>query len=186
MAPNPALAGPAVASARMIAVVPEKISKARRIVTTLFDFLSRRALNARFGYRLHSAPRILHWPLTRFWQFSIAASSAAAFCERLAPPQTLLSSAVAIAPHSRATVRKTTLHLSLPQIFSATSSAFAWLSSLELKPNLPLSSSRANAPYPASAGPAASADIKSAEKPTTIIVARRIETPSAVVPHESS
>src|SRR6185369_4370735 len=39
--------------------------------------------------RLHSAAFTMHWPLVRFWQFSMAAASAALLVGRVAPPQTL-------------------------------------------------------------------------------------------------
>src|SRR5438552_1006788 len=106
------------------------------------------------GYRLHSTLRILHCPFVCFWQLCIASSSAAARFVRFPPPHPVPVSAIATAPHSFDDVRKIILHLSLPHIFDATSSALPCVSSFELRPYFRVLSSNARAPYPAAAGAA--------------------------------
>src|SRR5206468_2848151 len=107
------------------------------------------------GYELHSTPRILHWLCVRFLQFSIAATAAASCVGRVAPPQTLPSSFVAIAPQRRGPTRNTILHVCTAQDLSAASSALDGVCWFELWPYLPPPSSRANAPK---SPPSASAD----------------------------
>src|SRR5437879_1104652 len=104
------------------------------------------------AYLLHSAPFTWHWTLVRFWQPWIAANSAAARVGRVEPPQILPSSVSAMAPHSFGPSRKTTLQAVVLQLLIAASSACFWFASFQLKPYLPVLSSRAKAPYPASAG----------------------------------
>src|SRR3954453_17715605 len=103
----------------------------------------------------------------------MAASSAASRRGRLAPPHALPSSALARAPHSLGPVRNTILHLSLPQIFMATSSALVCVSSFELRPYFSLLSSRASAPFPANAG--AAAMVVAHRRHAAINIMRRIE-----------
>src|SRR5712691_1524312 len=175
MAPYPASAGVIVVSARMIAAIPAKISGARRIaVHPLLILQSSRAVNARFFYRLQSLPRRTHLPAVRFWQFSRARSLAASRVAPTLPPQALPFSPVASAPHRRGGTGNTTLQASELHACKAASSARFWVSSFHPKPYFAVFSSKATAPYPAKAGAAESASIKSAEKPTTITVARRI------------
>src|SRR5436190_4340271 len=126
------------------------------------------------GYLLHSAPFTWHWTLVRFWQPWIAASSAAARVGRVEPPQILPSSVTAMAPHCFGVTRKTTLQPVVLQFLIATSSACFWFASFQLKPYLPVASSRAKAPYSAKAGAAFASMKTAAANPAALRIARRI------------
>src|SRR5256714_9992022 len=125
-------------------------------------------------YRLHSAPFTVHWTLVRFWQPWIAASSAAARVGRLEPPQILPSSVNATAAHSRGPTRNSILQPVVLQLLIAASSACFWFASFQLKPYLPVASSRAKAPYSAKAGAAFASMKTAAAKPAALRIARRI------------
>src|SRR5579862_2514059 len=183
MAPYPASAGAAIASARVIAAIPTKICAARRIVPILLvEFSGRgRASNIDIAYRLQSLPRRIHLPEVCFWQTSSARSLAASRLAPTLPPQAFPFSPVASAAQRRGGTGITTLQSAELHACKAASSARFWVSSFQAKPYFALFSSNATAPYPANAGAAESARTRSAEKPTTMIVARRIEIPLALM-----
>src|SRR5438105_8422238 len=126
------------------------------------------------SYLLHSEPFTAHWTSVRFWQPWIAASSAAAFVGRVEPPQILPSSVSAMAPHCFGATRKTTLQPVVLQFLIAASSACFWFASFQLKPYLPVASSRAKAPYSANAGAAFASMKTAAANPAALRIARRI------------
>src|SRR5205085_2124094 len=87
-------------------------------------------------------------------------------------PHPVPVSAIATAPHSFDDVRKIILHLSLPHIFDATSSALPCVSSFELRPYFRVLSSNARAPYPAAAGAAVASTNRAAANPVAFRMAR--------------
>src|SRR5437763_13129874 len=79
-----------------------------------------------------------------------------------------------MAPHCLGLTRKTTLQPVVLQFLIAASSACFWFASFQLKPYLPVASSRANAPYSAKAGAALASTKRAAAKPAAVSIARRI------------